>query len=121
MTPRGRPRKDQTQVTHRTADHPLLKTPALPLDQSMQDKVKERPAFLDTLVHGSKNKEMHKVLSAVKQIKGTECVTYKADEFFEKFGKTGRANLQTFLRTKGIAKPRVVEDGGIFYVWSNDI
>lgn len=92
-----------------------------PIDAEMSARIKKLPEFLKSIPeHGSKNKEYHKVLGAMNNLKADDCIPYTAAEFLEKFGKYGKNSLGTFLKKNGIAKPRIIEDNGIFYIKIND-
>lgn len=92
------------------------------MDSEMAARVKEMPEFLKSLpARGWKNKEQHKVLSALRILPSDKVIPYQAEEFLGKFGKHGKAGLRQFLKLNGIKCPRIVEDGGTFFIFKNDI
>jgi len=88
------------------------------LSQEALQHIVERPKHLD--LGGKCNGKYAKVAATLKIMERTKALCYDTEEFKREFGKHGKASMQIALKKLGIKKPRVAEDSGKIYVWSND-
>lgn len=95
--------------------------------KSLEDKVFERPSFIDQLgaTRLDRGRPYVEVAQSLKSLSPSQSIILSIDEFEEKFHLNGGVPLSKKLQTvrvglknRQVVEPKVVEYDGKIYIWS---